>query len=214
MNQYQKRRQHTTLYFRQAILGCLLLCVTIYLCFSVSFIETLFPPATKIPQLTKDSYIDSHPDVKVTFDTLYYTGYDNYSDTKLTGHYYYGLQDNQFILVLLNTTDKAPKDTLENYKGKFRITYDETQFNKLTGQLAESLNWSQDSLKNISLPIIVSEPDYHWLTSFLSSLLLIICLITFLLVTIGNFRCYLKCKQYERRLAEYQDNSTDEDNEY
>lgn len=209
MRHYSKRKQHTAIYLRQALLSFLLLCVTIHLCFSVSLIETLFPPATKIPQLTKDSYIDSHPDVKLTFDTLYYTGFDNYSDTKLTGHYYYALQDNRFILVLLNPTDKEPEDTLEHYNGKFRITYDETQYNKLTDQLAQSLNWSQESLRNISLPILVSEPDYHWLSSFMASVLLIVCLITFLLVTISNYRCYLKCRQYQKRLVRYKNNSRD-----
>lgn len=192
MNQ-QNRRKHAKLYLKQGIISLVLLVLTIYLCIASSLTQTLFPPViNKIEVLSSPSYTRSHPIVRISCKNLYYTGYDNHSKNKVTGHYYYTMQDNYCLFLLLDKSDTAPKEKLAHYTGTFRIIKDETLFNQLTKSLSKDMVWSAQSLQDISIPAIPSEPDYHTLPVIILAIGLFLCFLIFSYGTIRNFYYYNK----------------------
>jgi len=152
------------LYFKQGIISLIFLALSIYLCSVSSIIGNLFPPLVEdLSHLSSSSFIKKNPIVQIHCDTLYYTGYDNYTKEEVSGHYYYTVQDNYCMFVLLEKTNDTPEDMLKNFRGTVKITENETAFTNLTVNLSKDMEWSARSLQKISLPLIASEPDYHFL---------------------------------------------------
>lgn len=192
------RKKNAGLYLRQGLLSIVLLVMTIYLGMTSSLKETLFPPTIKNwSEFTSDS-LKKHSIVKIHNDILYYTGYDNHSGEKVTGHYYYTIQENRCFFLLLDKQNGTPKETLTDYEGIFHLTEDENLYNQLTLALAKDTDWSSSSLKKIALPIIASQPDYHSMPALVLIGAIVFCSLVFVLSAINNFYSYHRYKHHIR----------------
>lgn len=190
---HNNRRKHAILYLRQGIISLLLLALTLYLGITTSLTQTLLPPTvTDISQLSSENYIYDHPTLQLHLDKLYYTGYDNYSNNKITGHFYYSIQNNYCLLVLLDASDESPKQTIDSFKGTFKITTEDTLYNHMIQQLSKDAEWSSRSLQGITLPVIASQPDAHFIPAIIFAVGLLICIIAFGYGTISNFYYYFR----------------------
>lgn len=188
------RAKHAILYLRQGAISLILLILTVYLGMVSSLSQTLFPyGVSDISQLSSESFVEEHPMIQIHCDELYYTGYDNYnSKEEVTGHYYYTIQDHYCMFVLLDKSEKAPEEMIKNFKGTLKITKDESAFNDLTQNLALDMEWSARSLQGITLPVIVSQPDYHFVPTVVLVVGLVICSLIFGYGTISNFYYYFR----------------------
>lgn len=187
-------------YFGQGILSVLLLAAALYLAYTSAPAQALFPPSvSELTQLNSENYIARHPIVKIHCDELSYTGYDNQTGRKTTGHYYYTIQDGKFLYVLLDAQESAPAQTLKDYTCTVRLINDQTLYHKLIGQFAETMDWSSDSLLKMSLPVIASQPDCHLSSTILFTIALILCTCIFLISAVLNFYHYHKCRQHIRQ---------------
>lgn len=187
------QRKHGILYLKQGIISLILLALTIYLGIVSSLTQTLLPPVVEdISQLSSEEFAKEHPMIEINLDKLYYTGYDNYSKEKVTGHYYYTIQNHFCLFVLMDATDNPPKETIEQFNGTLKITTDETVYNQLTQQLSKDIDWSSRSLQGITLPVIASQPDYHFIPTVAFAVGLTICLIAFGYGTLSNFYYYFR----------------------
>lgn len=119
--------------------------------------------------------------VVATVDNLYYTGYNvSYLFGKDYG-YYYVLENDKCIFVLIPTLDK-PEEHIKDYTiyGRVaKITNSSSAHSMISG-LADDLNWSIAGIRNISGNHIINNADYH---PFLFLLVLILLLIGIVLST-------------------------------
>ena len=190
------RKKNAGLYLKQGLLALLLLGLTIYLGASSSLVRNLFPPTvTSLSELESASFNKKHTVIKLHSDQIFYTGYDNQTDGKITGHYYYTIQDNQCLFLLLDPQDGTPRQTLTNHKGTFHISENPELYHQLTLSLSKDLDWSSESMRRFSLPMIASQPDYHLLPALLLTIALILCTFIFTLSIVSNFLGYYRCRQ-------------------
>lgn len=188
------RKKYARLYFRQGVLSVILLAATLYFGLFILLEGTFFPPTvTNLSTLKKESFTKKHTTVKLSLKKLYDTGYEGRSGKKTTGRYYYALSDDLCLFVLLNT-DKQ-KDSYTDYVGTFYLMNDESLTKSLIHSLAKEMDWSSESLNNITLPVIASEPDHHPVSTILFMVGCALCIGLFLTSGIMNFYHYICCKR-------------------
>lgn len=196
MHRFNHRKFART-YRKQGTLSLLLLIVTLLLAYTASPAQALFPPSIRnLASLDSEKYMDKQPIVRIHCDELSYTGYDNRSGDKVTGHYYYTLQDGRFLCFLLNSdTDNKTPQTLKNYTCTVRLINDKALYHQLIKQFAQSMDWSTDSLLNISIPVIASQPDCHLSSTILFVVALLVCIVIFSASAGLNFYHFHKCRK-------------------
>lgn len=189
-------RKFARIYRKQGILSIFLLAVTLCLAYSASPAQALFPPrADSLAQLDSEEYADGQPIVRIHCDELSYTGYDNRSGDKITGHYYYTLQDGRFLCFLLSPDTDMPRQSLKNYTCTVKLIDDKTLYHQLIREFAQSMDWSTDSLLDISIPVIASQPDCHLSSTIWFTVALLICIVIFSTSAGLNFYHSHKCRK-------------------
>ena len=188
------RKKYAKLYFRQGVLSVILLAVTLYFALSILLEGTFFPPTlTNLSALKKESFTRNHSTVNLSLKKLYDTGCEGRSGKKTTGRYYYTLSDDLCLFVLLDT-DKQ-KAFYTDYSATFTLMNDDSLTKSLIHSLARDIGWSSESLGNITLPVIASEPDHHPVSNILFIVGCILCTGLFLISGILGFYHYICCKR-------------------
>lgn len=130
--------------------------------------ELLFPHQLSSPVHFRELSSGKYSHITTTLTGLHFTGYTQTVFGYTNGYYYYTLTDNQYLFVLL-----AP-DTCENGKPdipqlqvRVRLIRHFSQYDTLTQQLAEDLNWTADGIRSQVPDYLLSEPGFHKLLSFL-----------------------------------------------
>lgn len=192
-------RKYATIYLKQGILALLLFIFVVCLSFASSWRHTLFPTkVSNIKKLTEETFIENHPTVQMNCGTLYYTGYSNKNDKSTTGRYYYTITSDCLLYVLLDEQESDNRDIIEDYSGTFRLIEDANLHHALTEMMASELSWSSGSLKELSLPIVASQPDYHLSTAILFAVGLAVCAVIFLAAFLINIHHYYHCRLQAR----------------
>lgn len=111
--------------------------------------------------------LNRHNLISLTFDTLYYTGYDYYRDGAKTGAYYYyilpsAMTNNnltqRYILVLVNNISGATK--LNNYTCNCKITKQDGSLENIASRLANDTGISYSNMESMLHPFLLNETDY------------------------------------------------------
>lgn len=96
--------------------------------------------------------------VKLTTDTLKYTGLDYYEDGKQKGSYYYMPTNNRLILFLIKTDTPAPSYDAKSLKGT--IVKDNVSSTYIMGQFADQAGIDKNILAGYCSDYIISEVGY------------------------------------------------------
>jgi len=189
-------RKYAAIYLKQGLFALLLFIFVVCLSLASSWRHTLFPTeASDIKKLAEESFIEKHPTVELNCGTLYYTGYNNKKDKNTTGRYYYTITSNCLLYVLLDEKESGNRDIIQNYSGTFHLIKDTNLHHALTERMADELNWSTNSLNELSLPVVASQPDYHLTTAILFAVGLAVCGVIFLVAFLINIHHYYHCKR-------------------
>ena len=116
-------------------------------------------------------YENQTPNVKYIANELRYTGFDYIVDGKIKAAYYYYIDSNGLVLILVNTTE--PEDILKNYEVKGKIIKDDIITSHIMNEYANQDNLDVELLRQYCSSYVISEPDYPYL--FIFMLYLIIC---------------------------------------
>ena len=107
--------------------------------------------------------------VELTVDTLYHTGQEYIANSITEGAYYYALEDGKCYFFLLSSrcleelaTSGTELDVLHDITIRGRLTTNERALSILTFTISDALNWSKDSLSNITCDYIVKELDFGY----------------------------------------------------
>ncbi|MDE7311455.1 MAG: hypothetical protein K2N87_07560 [Eubacterium sp.] len=130
--------------------------------------ELVLPHQVSSPVHFRELSSGKYTHIATTLTSLHFTGYTQTVFGYTNGYYYYTLQDNQYLFVLL-----AP-DTCENGKPdipklqvRVRLIRHFDQYDTLTQQLAEDLNWTTAGIRSQIPDYLLSEPGFHKLLSLL-----------------------------------------------
>lgn len=102
--------------------------------------------------------------VHCTVPTLYYTGYDNTNFDKITGHYYYALDDTSCTIYLLSCdiihNDGSVPLTITDLSFNARLTHNDVNLKSLLRSLSADIDWNYYSLSQCTGTIVVDQTMY------------------------------------------------------
>lgn len=98
--------------------------------------------------------------VKVTAKTLHYSGYNLIKFGNKKYGYYYALNDNQCVFVLL-PVGSTPKKILKNYSFKGKVIKPNSSYKEMLDAFSKDLNWDSQSLSKITGECLISNANYH-----------------------------------------------------
>lgn len=108
--------------------------------------------------------------VRCTIPTLYYSGYDNTSFGKVTGHYYYSLDDSSCTIYLLPVSICKNSDsvhmTLTDLTFNARLNRSDANLKDLLRYISADINWNYYSLSKCAGSIVVDQTMYSTTEAF------------------------------------------------
>lgn len=111
---------------------------------------------------TDDMYANDVHFVNVTFDKLYYTGFEYIKNGKTDGYYYYCLYDGKCTFVLLDSDKiKEPKDTITGYSMNASLEKQNDLIKKMISGFSKQLNWTNDGLLSVTSLCFIDETGFN-----------------------------------------------------
>ncbi|MCM1081934.1 MAG: hypothetical protein NC393_02130 [Clostridium sp.] len=157
---YQKMLLKNTL--AVAIPAIAVFLVLVFLCIQYPIFDYIeckeISSMENIDETLEGLYAAQTTNVKLTADSLKYTGLDYYEDGKQKGSYYYMSTNNKLILFLIKTDAPAPSYEAKALKGT--IIRDNVSSTYIMGQFAEQAGIDQSILAGYCSDYIVSEVGY------------------------------------------------------
>lgn len=170
--------------FKKMFYPFVLIIITLYVFQQIPFYNTLRP--IKVEQLSQleDMFKEEHYFVDITMSNLYYSGYDYYINGKLSGSFYYTLEDGSCYYFLLS------KDSIDNrlqvnslikdYRIQGKIETGGENLEDLINDMAKDLSWTNSELSKVSFPLIINEIEYLenktiWLLGINSTIFIVSC---------------------------------------
>ena len=167
----------------------------LFISFALSFILLVYCIITNTFSIMSPKQFSSHDNiddcykngtryVKCTADNLYYSGYDFTSNDRVTGYYYYSLDDGDCTIYILSPAilgvknGDTPPQAIASISFKAKLTGKSSNLKSLLQYMADDLNWNYDSLSLYSHQTVV---DQTMQTARLSFIIFIIFVISILL---------------------------------
>lgn len=143
--------------------------------------ESKYKPAniTELSQ-TPELFENQSKYVKITADTLYYSGIDYQINNKVKARIYYTLE-NDVCYYFIISSGRLPDNysTLENFSFNAQLIDDNDLLRKINAAISRELDFSISGLKETSCPVIISQYHYtHGFATFYLMALLLICTIS------------------------------------
>ncbi len=162
------RKNHT----QRAILPFILLICTIIL-FTKLFNNNFQP--VKVNNLSEITslYNEQNNFVTLTVDNLYYAGLDYSIQDNIKGHVYYTLSNGVCYLFIMSSSS-VPEDlsSLEDVTLNAQLTSNDVLYSDIITALSEDLNFSEDQLSDVTIPIIVNQYSFAHSLNMLSIIIL------------------------------------------
>lgn len=158
--------------------------------FVLPFQEILSPVHVSSPASLVDSFQSKETYVEVTFPELHYTGYNLTSNRRITGSYYYYIEDGQVLFVLVSGKNDSPDEVLYHYTSRGKLVERDKNFRHIMDLLAADLNFSPQGISLVSRLFLLSENAYHitfYTYMFIYLIGTVIVLVVFILINLVHF---------------------------
>lgn len=122
--------------------------------------------------------------IRCTIPTMYYSGYDSTNFGKVTGHYYYSLDDTSCTIYLISSKSfngEIPV-IINDYTFTARLSRNDANIKSLLRYMSSDINWNYYSLSQCTGSIVVDASAY----SFPSVLVILISLLLLALLNIAQ----------------------------
>ena len=139
----------------------------------------------------EDMYKNGTRFIKCEAPTLYYSGYDMTSSNKVTGHYYYSLDNSSCTIYLLSSNlfdnnDSVPT-SISDLKFNARLNRSDASIKSLLKYMSADIDWNYYSLSKCTGTIIIDQSGYSTAKA-ISCLTLILVLIFLNIMQILNIK--------------------------
>ena len=162
--------------FVNLIVPLLVSVVLIIIFFRVPFREIIAPNQLYTAEDIDSVYASDVRYINISFDSLYYTGYDYIKNGHIIGYYYYCLNDNTCTFVLVNSEMiKTPKDVIKGYSMKASLEKQNNLIKQMISDFSKDLNWTADGMLSVSSVCYINELGYKtYLFLFLGIFMLVL----------------------------------------
>lgn len=120
--------------------------------------------------------------VTLTADKLYYSGYNLIKSGQSTYGYYYSLENDKCLFVIVPVMENPP-ETISNYKFTAKVIDRNNSYEKMINSFAEDLGWTTEGLESITSDFLLSQAHYHPVWDLAALWILLIAL----LISLKNF---------------------------
>ena len=131
---------------------------------------------------------EGHKYLEVSATRLIYSGYNYMKDTDVYGEYYYDLIDgNVCLFFLLEPTEgDSEESSMLNVTKRVKVEDTNGIFDNMISMFANSINWTEEGVKEITKDYILSEVSYNYRVYFVVLIILLISLLYGLTVFVYN----------------------------
>lgn len=160
-------------YKKRMIYPVAYLCILLFLSFLLPIGSLLFPKQYKENSRALDS--DANFYAKGKFENLYFTGYTRKYMGQIDGYYYYTLNDNKCLIVLLKPNScEMGISHIESIHTSGKVLKQSSTLDTLFTNLSRDLSWSEDGVRETFYPYVFSEPDANDYSAILARVFLIL----------------------------------------
>ncbi len=147
--------------FVNLIIPALVSLILIIIFFNLPFKEIIAPHYLKSVKDVDSLYASDVRYVDISFDSLYYTGYDYIKNGHIMGYYYYCLDDKACTFVLVNANKiKKPTEVIKGYSMKASLDNQNNLVKQMISDFSKDLNWTADGLLSVSSVCYINELGY------------------------------------------------------
>ncbi len=107
-----------------------------------------------------DAYKNGAEFVRCSFNKLYYSNFDFYKGDDIAGYYYYSLEEDSCVFVLVPVTafPKGEKtDVLKNYSATAMLVRNDDSFKSFLSDFADDIGWNAAGLTSITASFSVDQ---------------------------------------------------------
>lgn len=169
------------------IIPGILLIILIILYFHIPFGDILSPRQLESAEQADTLFSNDIQYVDISFDKLYYTGYDRINNGKISGYYYYSLDNGKCTFVLVDSNNlKQPDEIITGYSMKATLEKRNQLINQMISSFSKDLKWTRDGLMASSSICFIDETGFNSVLYMVLGGCLFIFLTLFLTYLISN----------------------------
>lgn len=167
-------RKITSIYSHKILSPIIYLIILILLWFILPLNAAIFPIKYDETTSLAQFYEDNDPYVQTTLTNLHFTGYTQTIFGFTTGYYYYKMQEDTCLMVLLSPhTCQEGLPLIEEITVYSKIEHNNATLISLEEHLADDLDWTFSGISGKVSPFYLTEPGYHiFLHAFITFLFL------------------------------------------
>lgn len=157
---YKKIRK---IYMRHLIWPIFPIAISLIFGIIIPFKEMLNPVRVYSLDEAIDAVKNGHEYIEININKLFYSGYSYMKDKDVFGEYYYNLSDKErCVFFLLRPEDKGETlRTIENVSKTVKVVETNGIFDNMLSMFSNTINWTEEGVKNITESYVLSEVDYH-----------------------------------------------------
>ena len=151
---------------RKLIYPSLTLAITVLIFLFVPFYKLWRPIKITNPEQIAELYNKERIYVDITWEKLYYSGYDYLENGKRVGSYYYALEEEVcYFVILLSELTQNQAEVLEQVHMTARLESGGKMLQELIKGMATDLEWTAQGLSAVTSHIVVDGANYTLLRS-------------------------------------------------
>lgn len=151
---------------RKMLYPLLTLIVTILIFLLIPFYQLWNPEKITSAEQIAGLYDKEHNYIDITWQKLYYSGYDYLENGKKVGSYYYALEnDICYFVILPPEMTESRAEVLEQVQVTARLVSGGKTLQDLIKGMAEDLGWTAQGLSAVTSHIVIDGMGYAWIRS-------------------------------------------------
>ncbi|NLZ80400.1 MAG: hypothetical protein GX913_01130 [Clostridiales bacterium] len=204
--------------FKRMFYPFLLIVITVYIFQQIPFYNTLRPKKIDHVSEIEAAFKSDNHFIDLNMKKLYYSGYNYLENGKISGSYYYAIEDGTcYYFLLAEDSFDNRGEVLKDFRMRGKIEAGGENLNNLISNMAKDLSWTSSELRKASSPLLIKEVEYLqsktiWLlginfTIFFISCFLFLYALSFIIVPLLHPSCIF-LRRYGRirqQVAELED---------
>ena len=163
------------IYIRNIVWPLAAIIIPLGLLYFVPFDKVLKPKVVTTTEEAIQAVEDGYIFLEISMPRLIYSGYDYMRDEDVYGQYFYEVVgSDECLFYLLEPVDGTNRETyIYNVNRKVRVEDGNGIYNNMLSMFANSINWTEDGVRDITKEYVLSEVTYHYRVYFTIYVMLI-----------------------------------------
>lgn len=169
------------------IIPVILSAILVVFYFHIPFDDILSPRHLESADQSDTFYSKDIRFVNISFNKLYYTGYDCIKNGNISGYYYYSLDNGKCTFVLVDSKKLSkPEEVIKGYSMKASLEKHNHLIDQMISSFSKDLKWTKDGILSASSVSYINETGFNSSLYIFSGLCLFVLSTLFLSYIIIN----------------------------